>query len=161
MYLAYDERVSRVGSVSWGWRERERLRAARLYADHTQAECARILVTQYGVSSARQENVNRWESGAIKRPGCAEQLLAYCGAYGETLTASEATDPVDDQARSADPLSTAGFDDLAGRVVGEPLLGPAQLELVKGMTYRLRHGPPLSSDDRLVFRDQLRILGVL
>jgi hypothetical protein len=42
----------------------------------------------------------------------------------------------------------------------EPLLGDVQLELVRGMSRRLERGPPLSSEDRATYLDQLRILRV-
>jgi hypothetical protein len=50
------------------------------------------------------------------------------------------------------------FGRLAGQVAGEPLLGLAQLELVRGMSRRLASGPPLSPEDRATYLDQLRIL---
>jgi hypothetical protein len=52
------------------------------------------------------------------------------------------------------------FEELAGQVAGEPLLGPSQLELVSGMSRRLEHGPPLSAEDRATYLDQVEILRV-
>jgi hypothetical protein len=66
--------------------------------------------------------------------------------------------------RDPSPTSTGDevddFDRLAGQAAGEPLLGAAQLELVRGMSRRLASGPPLSSEDRATYLDQLRILRV-
>lgn len=68
--------------------------------------------------------------------------------------------------REPDPSPTStddemdDFDRLAGQAAGEPLLAAAQLELVRGMSRRLASGPPLSSEDRATYLDQLRILRV-
>jgi hypothetical protein len=157
--------------VVWGDAERLRLRAAREHAGHDMGACAEVLRIEFGVSTASQPNISRWEAGAIKRPHCANELLAYCDTYGpfvrstafaryesRTGQAGDATstdsssDPADDEVDE--------FDRLVGRVAGEPLLGAAQLELVKGMSRRLAFGPPLSPEDRATYLDQLRILRV-
>jgi hypothetical protein len=160
--------------------------------------CAEILRTEFGVATAKQPNVSRWEAGAIKRPQCINELLAYCDTYGpgasstafpryepRTGQADDATfaDLRHSQLRStshsrtsypvhhasgpeADPSSTSTgdevdeFDRLAGQAAGEPLLGLAQLELVRGMSRRLASGPPLSPEDRATYLDQLRVLRV-
>jgi hypothetical protein len=133
--------------------------------------CARILRTQFGLATASQPNVSRWETGAIKRPHCVNELLAYCDAYGPSvrftgLARYESRTGQAGDATSADPSpDTTGdevdeFDRLAGQAAGEPLLGAAQLELVRGMSRRLASGPPLSPEDRATYLDQLRILRV-
>jgi hypothetical protein len=155
--------------VAWGDAERLRLRAAREHAEHDMGECARILHTEFGVATASQPNVSRWETGAIKRPHCAIELLAYCHAYGPSVRSTASaryesrTGQVGD-ATSTDPSpdptgdEVDEFDRLAGQAAGEPLLGAAQLELVRGMNRRLASGPPLSPEDRATYLDQLQIL---
>jgi hypothetical protein len=132
--------------------------------------CAEILRTEFGVATASQPNVSRWENGTTKRPNCVNELLSYCDTYGPSVRAtviarSESSIGQADNASSAGPLDSAGdevdeFDRLAGRAAGEPLLGTAQLELVRGMSRRLASGPPLSPEDRATYLDQLRILRV-
>jgi hypothetical protein len=155
--------------VAWGDAERLQLHAARQHAGHDMAACAQVLRTEFGVPSASQPNVSRWEAGATKRPNCVIELLAYCHAYGPSVrsTAFARYDPRTGQASgsastapSPDPTGDEvdEFDRLAGQAAGEPLLGAAQLELVKGMSHRLASGPPLSPEDRATYLDQLRIL---
>jgi hypothetical protein len=157
--------------LAWGDGERLRLRAAREHAGHGMGECARVLRTEFGVTTARQPNVSRWETGAIKRPHCVRELLAYCDTYGPypRSAASARYEPGTGQAGDPafpgpSPDSADGeideFDRLAGRAAGEPLLGTAQLELISGMNRRLASGPPLSPEDRATYLDQLRILRV-
>jgi hypothetical protein len=157
--------------VPWGEAERMRLRAAREYAGHDMDACARILRTEFGVTAASQPNVSRWETGAIKRPHWVNELIAYCDAYGPSvrstaLARSELRTGQSSDAASRDPApdptgdEVDEFDRLAGQAAGEPLLGAAQLELVRGMSRRLASGPPLSSEDRATYLDQLRILRV-
>ncbi len=157
--------------VSWGHAERLRLRAAREHARHDMGACARILRTEFGVATASQPNVSRWETGAIKRPHCVNELLAYCDTYGPSVRFAafaryESRTGQADDATSTDPSpdptgdEVAEFDRLAGQAAGEPLLGTAQLELVRGMSRRLASGPPLSPEDRATYLDQLRILRV-
>lgn len=155
--------------VAWGDAQRVRLHVAREYAGHGMGACARILRAEFGVDTASQPNVSRWETGAIKRPGCANELLAYCDTYGPRIrsTASapyeSGTGQVSDATSTKPSPDPAGdevdeFDRLAGQAAGEPLLGTAQLELVRGMSRRLASGPPLSAEDRATYLDQLRIL---
>lgn len=157
--------------VAWGDAERLRLRAAREHAGHDMGDCARILHTEFGVTTASQPNVSRWETGATKRPHCVNELLTYCDAYGPSVRSTafaryeSRTGQADDAtstARSPDPTGNEvdEFDRLAGQVAGEPLLGAAQLELVRGMSHRLASGPPLSPEDRATYLDLLRILRV-
>jgi hypothetical protein len=157
--------------VTWGEAERLRLRAARSHAGHDMAACAQILRVGFGVATASQPNISRWETGATHRPQCVNELLAYCDAYGPSARTTVSvrrgprTGPAGDAITSAPAAdSIAGevdeFDQLAGQVVGEPLLGPAQLELVRGMSRRLTYGPRLSPQDRATYLDQLRILRV-
>jgi hypothetical protein len=157
--------------VAWGDAERVRLRVARLHAGHDMGACAQVLRVEFGVPTASQPNVSRWETGAIKRPHCVSELLAYCDAYGPSVrsTALARREPSTGQLGHATPTdrspdSTADegdeFDRLAGQAAGEPLLGTAQLELVRGMSRRLASGPPLSLEDRATYLDQLRILRV-
>jgi len=157
--------------VAWGDAERLRLRAAREHAGHDMGACAQILRTEFGVTTASQPNVSRWETGAIKRPHWVNELLAYCNAYGPSVRSTafarygSRTGQAGD-ATSTDPSPDATgdevdeFDRLAGQAAGEPLLGTAQLELVRGMSRRLASGPPLSPEDRATYLDQLRILRV-
>ena len=157
--------------VVWGDDERLRFRAAREHAGHDMDACAQVLRIEFGVNTASQPNVSRWETGAIKRPHCVNELLAYCDTYGPLVRSTAfaryepRTGPADDAA-STDPSSdftgdeVDEFDRLAGRAAGEPLLGTAQLELVRGMSRRLAFGPPLSPEDRATYLDQLRILRV-
>jgi hypothetical protein len=157
--------------VAWGEAQRLRLHVAREYAGHDMGACARILRVEFGVATASQPNVSRWETGSIKRPGCADGLLAYCDTYGPRIrsTASAPYESKTGQVSDATPTrpspGPAGdevdeFDRLAGQAAGEPLLGAAQLELVRGMSRRLAAGPPLSPEDRATYLDQLRILRV-
>jgi len=157
--------------VAWGDAERQRLRAAREHAGHDMGECARILCTEFGVTTASQPTVSRWEAGAIKRPHCVIELLAYCHTYGPSVR-STASDRYEQRTGQASGTASTGpspettgyevdeFDRLAGQAAGEPLLGAAQMELVRGMSRRLASGPPLSPEDRATYLDQLRILRV-
>ena len=157
--------------MAWGDAERLWLRAAREHAGHDMGACAQILRMEFGVTTASQPNVSRWEAGAIKRPHCVVELLAYCHTYGPSVrsTALARNEPSAGQigdVTSTDPSpdSTGDevdeFDRLARQAAGEPLLGTAQLELVRGMSRRLASGPPLSPEDRATYLDQLRILRV-
>lgn len=157
--------------VAWGDAERVRLRAARQHAGHDMGACAQVLRTEFGITSASQPNLSRWEAGAIKRPHCVDGLLAYCDAYGPSarftaIARYEASTLQVGYAAATDPSSEPSgdevdeFDRLAGQAAGEPLLGTAQLELVRGMSRRLASGPPLSPEDRATYLDQLRILRV-
>jgi hypothetical protein len=133
--------------VTWDDAQRLRLHVAREYAGHGMGVCAQILRTEFGVTTASQPNVSRWETGAIKRPGCVAELLAYCDTYGpRRRSAASEGGEVDE------------FDRLAGLAAGEPLLGISQQELISGMNRRLASGPPLSAEDRATYLDQLRIL---
>jgi hypothetical protein len=155
--------------VAWGDAQRLQLQIAREHAGHDMDACAQILRSEFGVATASQPNVSRWETGAIKRPGCANELLAYCDTYGPRIP-STASAPYEsrigqlsDATSTEPPPGPAGdevdeFDRLAGQAAGEPLLGAAQLELVRGMSRRLASGPPLSPEDRATYLDQLRIL---
>ena len=157
--------------VAWGDVERLRLRAAREHAGHNMIACARILHREFGVATASQPNVSRWETGAIKRPNCVNELLAYCHMYGPSIRSTpfaryeSRTGQVGDAISAAPSPDFTGneadeFDRLAGQAAGEPLLGTSQLELVRGMSRRLASGPPLSPEDRATYLDQLRILRV-
>jgi transcriptional regulator with XRE-family HTH domain len=157
--------------VAWGDAERMRLRAAREHAGHDMDACVRVLRAEFGVATASQPNLSRWERGTTKRPHWVNELLAYCDAYGPSArsTAFARSEPKTEQAGdatsrdpSADPTGDEvdEFDRLAGQAAGEPLLGIAQLELVRGMSRRLASGPPLSPEDRATYLDQLRILRV-
>ena len=183
--------------MAWGEVQRLRLRAAREHAGHDMGVCARILRAEFGIATASQPNLSRWEAGAIKRPNCVNELLAYCDTYGPgtSSTAGRAEsktgavgDATSADRRRAQPSSTRynrtshsvhhpgggepdpsltftgdevdDFDRLAGQAAGEPLLGAAQLELVRGISRRLASGPPLSSEDRATYLDQLRILRI-
>jgi hypothetical protein len=157
--------------VAWGDDERLRLRAAREHAGHDMDACAEILRTEFGVEAASQPNLSRWETGATKRPHSVNELLAYCDAYGPIVSSTASARDESRSGRAGDaptkglsPELTGDevdeFDRLAGQAAGEPLLGAAQLELVRGMSRRLASGPPLSSEDRATYLDQLRILGV-
>lgn len=157
--------------VAWGDAQRLRLRAAREHAGHDMGACARILCSEFGIATASQPNVSRWETGAIKRPRCINELLAYCDAYGPSVRSAAFAryEPrigrvgyVTSTGLSRDPTGDEvdEFDRLAGQAAGEPLLGAAQLELVRGMSRRLASGPPLSPEDRATYLDQIRILRV-
>jgi hypothetical protein len=133
--------------------------------------CAQILRADFGVTTASQPNISRWETGATHRPQCVNELLAYCDAYGPSARTTVSvrggprTGPADDVVIAVPAADSAAgevdeFDQLAGQVVSEPLLGPAQLELVRGMSRRLAYGPRLSPEDRATYLDQLRILRV-
>jgi hypothetical protein len=155
--------------VAWGDAQRLRLHLAREYAGHDMDACAEILRMEFGVDTASQPNLSRWETGAIKRPRCVNELLAYCDTYGPRIRSTVSAPYESKTGQVSDAISTdpspgpAGdevdeFDRLAGQAAGEPLLGSAQLELVRGMTRRLASGPPLSPEDRATYLDQLRIL---
>jgi hypothetical protein len=157
--------------VAWGDAERLRLRAAREHAGHDMDACVQILRTEFGVTAASQPNLSRWESGAIKRPHWVNELLAYCDRYGPGVRSTafaryESRTRQAGYATSTDlPPDSSGdevdeFDRLAGQAAGEPLLGTAQLELIRGMSRRLASGPPLSPEDRATYLDQLRILRI-
>jgi hypothetical protein len=157
--------------VAWGDAERLRLRAAREHAGHDMDACAQILRMEFGVAAASQPNVSRWEAGAINRPHFVNELLAYCDAYGPNASStasarheSRAGRVGDASSRGLSPDLTGDevdeFDRLAGQAAGEPLLGAAQLELIRGMSRRLASGPPLSPEDRATYLDQLRVLRV-
>src|SRR5262249_28308204 len=145
--------------VAWGEAERMRLRAAREHAGHDMDTCAEILRTEFGVAVASQPNLSRWERGITKRPHWVNELLAYCDAYGPSVRStaharyeSRTGQAADASSAGPSPGSTGDdvdeFDRLAGQAAGEPLLGTAQLELVRGMSRRLASGPPLSPEDR-------------
>jgi hypothetical protein len=155
--------------MAWGDAQRIRLQLAREYAGHDMDACVEILRMEFGVDRASQPNLSRWETGAIKRPRCANELLAYCDTYGPHIRSESSTPNELRIGQVSDAISTelspglAGdevdeFDRLAGQATGEPLLGIAQLELVRGMSRRLASGPPLSPEDRATYLDQLRIL---
>jgi transcriptional regulator with XRE-family HTH domain len=157
--------------VAWGRDERLRLRAAREHAGHDMEACAEILRTEFGVEAASQPNLSRWETGTTKRPHSVHELLAYCDAYGPNVSSTQSARDESRTWRAGDasfgglsPRLTGDevdeFDRLAGQAAGEPLLGAAQLELIRGMNRRLASGPPLSPEDRATYKDQLRILGV-
>src|SRR5262249_24840588 len=105
--------------------------------------CARILRIEFRVATASQPNVSRWEAGAIMRRRCINELLGYCDMYGPGIP-STALDRYESRAmqigdaayKGRSPDSTGDdvdeFDRLAGQAAGEPLLGTAQLELVRG-----------------------------
>lgn len=169
------EHVARYPSpnVAWAEPERERFRQTLKHAGHTEEQCAVVLSTEFGAELVTQATVSRWASGATKQPSCAAQLLAYCDTYGPArergvVAESEGGEPPkranDDRdgphVVRAIPDEATDFSRLAGQAAGEPLLGPAQLELVRGMSRRLQNGPPLSPEDRATYLDQLRILGV-
>jgi hypothetical protein len=150
--------------VAWGEQQRLRLRASRKHAGHDMVACAEILRAEFGVAAATQSNISRWETGAVRRPQCVSQLLAYCERYGPPASTDVSVIGESEAALTGDLTATSEvdqFDRLARQAAGEPLLGPAQLELVKGMTRRLANGPPLSPEDRATYLDQLRILGVV
>lgn len=157
--------------MTWGGAERRRLRTARQAAGHSMATCAHILRVDFGVATASQPNISRWETGAIRRPACANELLAYCDAYGPNLIVASPSWHASQTGQVGEPPTVAPaadssvddageFERLAGQAAGEPLLGETQLELIRGMIYRLAHGPPLSSEDRATYLDLLRILRV-
>jgi len=157
--------------VTWGEAERLRLRAARTQAGLDMTACAQILRADFGVTAASQPNISRWETGAIHRPQCVNELLAYCDAYGPStgtpmsVRREPRTGPTGDAVTTTPAADSAAdkvdeFDRLAGQAAGEPLLGAAQLELVRGMSRRLAYGPRLSPEDRATYLDQLRILRV-
>jgi hypothetical protein len=157
--------------VAWGDTERLRFRAAREHAGHDMGACAQILRTEFGVATASQPNVSRWEAGTIKRPQSVNELLAYCDTYGPSVRSTASAPHESRTGQAGDTTSTDPppdptgdevdeFERLAGQAAGEPLLGAAQLELVRGMTRRLASGPPLSPEDRATYLDQLRILRV-
>jgi hypothetical protein len=157
--------------MAWGDAQRLRLRMARKHAGHDMGACAQILRLEFGVSTASQPNVSRWETGATKRPHCVNELLAYCDTYSPSVR-STALAPLESRtgqvsdATPAEPVMGSRdneadeFDWLAGQAAGEPLLGAAQAELIRGMSRRLASGPPLSREDRATYLDQLRILRV-
>jgi len=156
--------------MTWGDAERRRLRTTRQHAGHSMATCAHILCVDFGVATASQPNISRWETGAIRSPECVSELLAYCEAYGPTLNVASPSSRVSRTGQIGDSTVVPALDSsvdeadeferLAGQAAGEPLLGDAQLELIRGMIHRLAHGPPLSPEDRATYLDLLRILRV-
>lgn len=158
-------------TMTWGDAERRRLRTTRQHAGHSMATCAHILRVDFGVATASQPNISRWETGAIRRPECMNELLAYCDAYGPGMNIAPPSWYASRTGQTGDPLTDVPavdssvddvdeFERLAGQASGEPLLGEAQLELIRGMIHRLAHGPPLSPEDRATYLDLLRILRV-
>jgi hypothetical protein len=165
------EAMTSGATMTWGDAERGRLRTTRQHAGHSMATCAHILRVDFGVASASQPNISRWETGAIRRPECVNELLAYCDAYDPSMNIASASWRVSRTGQIGDSLTEVPavdssvddadeFERLAGQAAGEPLLGEAQLELIRGMIHRLAHGPPLSPEDRTTYLDLLRILRV-
>lgn len=148
-------------AIRWGKVERQRFREARKAAGHGSAACAEVLREEFGVTTASQPNISRWESGATKRPECAPALLQYCDTYGipEAAAPMSHMQPEREADRADGPERDAeAFHRLAGMAADQPLLGPLQTELVSSISQRLREGPPLSPEDRATYLDQLSIL---
>ena len=146
--------AQRLGPLdAWSESDRARLRATLAYAKHTHDQAAEILASEFGVDTARQENVTRWASGDIKGPRCAAQLRAYCDAYGPARA------PESIGATNVPPVGDE-FVSLAGRAADQPLFGDLQVEFIRAMNRRLGSGPPLSAEDRETYLDQKRILGL-
>lgn len=115
------------------------------------ATCAYILRVDFGVATVSQPNISRWETGAIRRPECMNELLAYCDAYGPSMNIASPSWYASRTGQIGDPLTVVSavdssvddadeFERLAGQAAGEPLPGEAQLELIRGMIHRLAHG---------------------
>ncbi|MBM0126712.1 hypothetical protein [Pimelobacter simplex] len=139
------------GKEPWGESDRLKFAAAMRAAGHDEEQCAAVLRKDFGVENASQPNVNRWKSGATKRPGPIEPLRAYTERYGE---------PVEQPADTSSPPNASAFAALAGLAADQPLLGPEQQQLVSAVTERLRHGPPLSKHDYRAFELQALLLGL-
>jgi len=155
--------------VPWDDAARARFSVTLAYARHTEERCAVVLGEEFGVATASQANISRWKSGDIKQPRCAADLIAYCDTYGPGPELNESEDAAVSPGDEAPDASSEGdrrteeteeFDCLTSRLAGESQLGPAQYELVTGMSKRLENGPPLSAEDRATYLDQLRILRV-
>jgi hypothetical protein len=160
-------------SRTWGERERARLRAALKYAGHTERECAEVLRSEFGMPEAKQENVSRWATGATRHPKRPEGLLAYMDTYGPSHDQEGCGENPPAEAEQAAPSSVgqkadlnnqvdgdAAFDALAALAARQPLLGPEQRNLVEAITYRLRHGPPLTDADFKAYALQASLLGL-
>jgi hypothetical protein len=145
------------GTMPWGNAERAGLKAARKHAKHSPEAFAQLLHEEFGGPRVTQPTLSRWESGGIGRPDCVPALVAYTDAYG-THEINELIQV--EHAEESGPTTDALFDSLAQRVSGEPLLGPLQSQLIGGISERLQHGPPMSTEDRATFLDLLRVLGV-
>lgn len=157
--------ASGVDLTAWGPSQRRRLRTVRARNQQTQAACAAILRREFAVAAASQVNVARWEKGSIKRPGCAPQLVAYCDTYEARVdvfdaNGSEVHPESASEANRASESDGEAFEMLAGRLTGEPLLGPRQAELVRAVAARIRSGPPLSEYDHRAIQDQFRLLNL-
>lgn len=130
------------------------------------AVCAQLLRTDFQVEGVSQPTISRWESGITRQPHCITELLAYCDTYGpdreavESAVASLGAEPAPEDDRHGSASEMGEFLELVARAADEPLLGPRQAELVRGMSRRLALGPPLSPTDRATYLDQLRILGI-
>lgn len=159
--------VRSVPAVEWGALERRWLRLSRRHAGHSMAVCAEKLQEEFLVSGGvSQPTISRWERGVTRQPHCISEILMYCDTYGPDREAVElAATSRGAVAAGTDnaPARAADSDDflsLVARAADEPLLGPHQAELVRGMSQRLAKGPPLSPADRATYLDQLRVVGI-
>ena len=149
-------------------------------AGHTATDLADFLSVSHGVTCG-QSTVSRWLSGQIAHPRCAPQLHAYIEAFApppeasrshrdasihdpQTPTSAAPPRPLRGSEGSNEPTASANdhlateFGALAGRAADEPLIGPAQSELVEALNRRLASGPPLSEWDFRAYALQAQVL---
>jgi hypothetical protein len=122
-----------------------------------QEECAQHLRSEFGLGSATEPQLSRWESGRIQRPKCVEELRAFIETQLPGALGTAEADP----RSSAEQEADAPFQRLMEQLADEPLLGPLQAEFVSAISTRLRSGPRMSSEDRATYLDQARILRLL
>jgi len=140
-------------AVSTGrWDKRhdgERLKRAREFRDHTQEDCV-VWLHERGAHGVDQAALSKYEmpNGRTPRRPTASLLLAYIAEV----------EPNDTSTRADPGQESEEFERVVRQATGDPLLGPRQGEFVDAITYRLRHGPPMSPDDTLARSDQMRIL---
>ncbi len=139
------------GGTRWDRDAGRSLRAARSLAGHTQSQCAEALRSA-GAPSGSQAAVSEWERGSSAPSAAAQEAVRhYMRQYH---TAAGATAPEVPNGRAD------AFDGIAGRIAGEPLLGPRQAALVDALTARLRSGPAMSDADERTAASLVAVLGL-
>jgi len=124
----------------WDDAARSRLVATRRALGHAQGDLVEEL-QKFGAPATTQPTISAWETGRTRRPP--EEFIAAIATYCQQV-------PEHGRPGGGPASGSTGqddFDDVMRGVTEEPLLGEHQRALVEAMTERLRHGPPLSSED--------------